>query len=252
MRIIIKSGQIDAGEGFEYYIIKFDGIIKNKDKDKIDSIYSTRIEYAYYLMATAAKINMSESQLYIKNKMYHFLTKRFDRYVDSNWKMQKIHMQSLCGISHTPFDITRIFSYEEAAQIMKKIGIYQKEINQFFRRMVFNVMAKNQDDHVKNISFLMDRSGKWSLSPAYDITYMYDEDGRWTNEHQMLINNKSKNITIEDIIKCGLNMNISMNNIETIIKEVKEVIKNFSYYAKQAYLPQDIIDEIISNFELID
>ena len=247
-----KSGQIDAGEGYDYYILKFDGITKNKDKDKVDSIYSTRIEYAYYLMAKNAGINMSHSELLIRDEKYHFMTKRFDRYIDSSGTMKKIHMQSLCAINHLPFDKTRIFGYEQAVQIMKKMNIGYSDIEQFFRRMVFNIIARNQDDHVKNISFLMDRTGKWSLSPAYDITYMYDPTGKWTNEHQMLVNGKSSNIDLDDIISTGKNMNISELKIKNIIEEVKNAVKKFEEFADEAFLPKEVIVEIKNNFELLD
>ena len=247
-----KSGQIDAGTGYDYYIIKFDGITKNKDKDRIDSIYSTRIEYAYYLMAINAGINMSNSELLIRDNKYHFMTKRFDRYIDENGSMKKIHMQSLCAINHLPFDKTRIFGYEQTVQVMKKMNIGAQDIEQFFRRMVFNVMARNQDDHVKNISFLMNKNGKWTLSPAYDITYMYDPLGKWTNEHQMLVNGKSSNITLEDIISAGKNMNISELKIKRIIEEVRNTVKQFEKYAHEAFLPKDIIEEIENNFVLLN
>ncbi len=247
-----KSGQIDAGNGYDYYILKFDGITKNKDKDKIDSIYSTRIEYAYYLMAINAGISMSQSELLIRDNKYHFMTKRFDRYIDKDGVMKKIHMQSLCAINHLPFDKTRIFGYEQAVQIMKKMNIGQSDIEQFFRRMVFNIIARNQDDHVKNISFLMDRNGNWSLSPAYDVTYMYDPSGKWTNEHQMLVNGKSSNINLNDIISAGKNMNITESKIQKIITEVKNAIKQFDEYASKAFIPNEIINEIKNNFELLD
>lgn len=247
-----KSGQIDAGLGYDYYILKFDGITKNKDKDKVDSIYSTRIEYAYYLMAINAGINMSESELLIRDNKYHFMTKRFDRYIDDFGVMKKIHMQSLCAINHLPFDKTRVFGYEQTAQIMKKMNIGQSDIEQFFRRMVFNIIARNQDDHVKNISFLMDKNGNWSLSPAYDVTYMYDPTGKWTNEHQMLVNGKSSNININDVITAGKNMNISELKIKNIIEKVKNEIKKFDKYANLAFLPKEIIEEIKNNFELLE
>jgi serine/threonine-protein kinase HipA len=166
--------------------------------------------------------------------------------------MKKIHMQSLCAINHLPFDKTRIFGYEQTVQIMKKMNITQSDIEQFFRRMVFNIMARNQDDHVKNISFLMDKNGNWRLSPAYDITYMYDPTGKWTNEHQMLVNGKSSDINLNDIFSAGRNMNISDIKMKKIIEEVKNEIKKFDFYASKAYLPKKIIDEIKNSFELLD
>ena len=161
-------------------------------------------------------------------------------------------MQSLCAINHLPFDKTRIFGYEQTVQVMKKMNIGAQDIEQFFRRMVFNVMARNQDDHVKNISFLMNKNGKWTLSPAYDITYMYDPLGKWTNEHQMLVNGKSSNITLEDIISAGKNMNISELKIKRIIEEVRSAVKQFEKYAYEAFLPKDIIEEIENNFVLLN
>lgn len=134
---------------------------------------------------------------------------------------------------------------------MKKMNIGQYDIEQFFKRMVFNIITRNQDDHVKNISFLMDRNGNWGLSPAYDITYMYDPTGKWTNEHQMLVNGKSSNINLNDIITAGKNMNITETKIKNIIEEVKQAVEQFDIYANKAFLPKEIIDEIKNNFELL-
>ncbi len=245
-----KTGQVDAGEGYEYYLLKFDGIDNNKDKDKADSIYSTRIEYSYYLMCLDCGIHMSETRLLKEDGKYHFLTKRFDRYVE-NGKMRKIHMQSLCAMDHVRFDVRQSYSYEQTCQTMKRIGLGQDEVEQLFTRMVFNIMARNQDDHVKNISFLMDRDGTWSLSPAYDMSYSYDPTGYWTGEHQMLVNGKGKNITYHDILECGAKMDIKKSKINKIINKVYNVIKDYPSYAAKADLPQEAIDELIANFNLI-
>ena len=246
-----KTGQVDAGEGYEYYLIKFDGIENNKDKDKVDSIYSTRIEYSYYLMCLDCGINMSETRLLEENGKYHFLTKRFDRYV-KNGKMKKIHMQSLCAIDHAMFHIKQSYSYERTFQTMKRLGLGQDEVEQLFTRMVFNIMAKNQDDHVKNISFLMDKNGKWSLSPAYDMSYSFDPTGKWTNEHQMLVNGKGKDITYEDIFECGKKMDLKTTKINAIINRVYNVISNYPSYAKKANLPDIAVKELMNNFNLIE
>ena len=241
-----KSGQIDAGKGYEYYILKFDGVT-NKDKEKEDTIYQTRIEYAYYLMAKNAKINISDSFLIQNNGLYHFMTKRFDRYIEND-KMKKLHMQSLCALLRLPFEITRAFSYEQVVKTMKDLGIDNKEIEELFRRMVFNVIVRNQDDHIKNVSFLMNRKGVWSLSPAYDITFAYDKTGAWTNKHQMLINGKADNITLEDIIKSGNIMGLKKSKINQIIEEVKLATNDFKKIAKECYLPDDIIEYIYNEF----
>jgi len=245
-----KTGQADAGEGYEYYLIKFDGIENNKDKDKEDSIYQTRIEYSYYLMCLDCGINMTETRFLKEDGKYHFLTKRFDRYVE-NGKMRKIHMQSLCAMDHALFHIKQSYSYEQVYQVMKRIGLGQDEVEQLFTRMVFNVMARNQDDHVKNFSFLMDRKGKWSLSPAYDMSYAYDPTGTWIQEHQMLLNGKGKDFSYEDLFECGKKMDIKTPKINAIIKKVYDVVSNYPSYAKEADLPQEVIDELMSNFVLL-
>ena len=148
----IRSGQIDAGKGYEYCLIKFDGVSKNGDKEGDDAPQYTKIEYAYYLMAQNAGISMSECRLYEENGRYHFMTRRFDRDLSTG---AKLHMQSLGGIAHFDFNLPGAYSYEQAAQVMRQIRISNTEISQFYRRMVFNVLARNQDDHVKNVSFLM-------------------------------------------------------------------------------------------------
>lgn len=241
-----KSGQIDAGDGYDYYIIKFDGV-KNKDKDKLDSIFATRIEYAYYLMAKIANINISDSSLLIRDDKYHFMTKRFDRYKE-NGKLMKRHMQSLCAIGHIPFNETRIFSYEATAQLMKRINVPASDIEELFKRMVFNVCFINHDDHVKNISFIMDRVGKWRLSPFYDVTYMYDPNGKWTNEHQMLINGKSKNINLVDIFTAGKNMDIKEIRMNQIIDDIRRAMSQFPKIGKEAHLPDEVIEELKNKF----
>ncbi len=162
-----------------------------------DSQAYTRIEYAYYLMAKRAGIVMSECRLYQENGRYHFITKRFDR-DDSG---RKIHMQTLGALAHYDYNMPGAYSYEQAAYIMRCLGTGQKETEQFFRRMIFNMMARNQDDHVKNISFLMDRSGQWSLAPAYDITYANDAANYWLARHQMSMNGKTENFEAEAFLR---------------------------------------------------
>ena len=237
----IRSGQIQAGSGYEYWILKFDGTETSK-------IPFTKIEYAYYLMAIDAGINMSECRLWENSGKYHFMTKRFDRTDD---KGQKIHMQSLGALTHFDYKMPGIHSYEETANIMYKLKLNQDEIEQLFRRMVFNVMARNQDDHVKNISFLMDRNGKWKLSPAYDMTYAYDASNYWLSKHQMSINGKTDNLDKNDVISCGKNMNITENRINHIINEVQGAVQHWAEYAENAQVSEDIIDEIKNNFVLL-
>ncbi len=238
----IRSGQIALGSGYNYWLIKFDGVENNKDKgDKADEPGYTRIEYAYHLMAKDAGINMSECRLFEESDRYHFMTKRFDRTPDTG---KKIHMQTLGALAHFDYNMPGVHSYEQVAAIIYRLGMGQVEIEQLFRRMAFNIIARNQDDHVKNISFLMDPRGKWSLAPAYDITYAYDATNYWLSRHQMSMNGKLEHFTLEDFYKCGQGMNIRKSRIDKILTEVKLAISNWPVYAEQAKVNEPFLQEI--------
>lgn len=245
----IRSGQIEAGNGYHYWLIKFDGVENNKDKgDKADGPAYTRIEYAYYLMAKAAGIAMNDCRLYRESGNYHFMTKRFDREPDLG---RKIHMQSLGAIAHYDFNMPGTHSYEQAADVIYRLGMGQKEVEQLFRRMVFNIAARNQDDHVKNISFLMDRNGIWSLAPAYDVTYAYDRTNHWLSRHQMSVNGKLDNITMNDVLSCGKRMNISKNKIRKITEEVNAAVGRWQMFAENAFLNEQTCLEVSQNHVLL-
>lgn len=240
----VRSGQIDAGSGYEYWLLKFDNIKNNKDKDATpDENEYTKVEYAYYLMAKSAGINMSECRLYKENGSSHFMTKRFDRI---GQKGEKIHMQTLCAIAHMDFNLPRTYSYEEAFDIMKKLKLPYKDFVELFRRMVFNDYAKNFDDHTKNISFLMDKKGVWSLSPAYDVTFAYKRDSIWVNAHQMLINGKSENITKEDLLAVARNVGIKNQDAQKCINVVESAIKNWELFANEVGISKQNIKRIQS------
>lgn len=235
----IRSGQIDAGDGFDYWLIKFDGVNKNGDHDLEDEPQYTLIEYSYYQMATRAGINMSECRLFSENGRDHFITKRFDRV-----KEGKLHMQTLGALAHIDYNVPGLCSYEQASMYMRQMNLTADEIEQLFRRMVFNVVAVNQDDHVKNISFLMDRKGKWSLAPAYDITFSYNPDNKWLRAHQMSINNKTSDIKRDDLQVAGSVMGISTVRINRIIDEVSGAVSEWEYIAKENGVKQRTVNEI--------
>lgn len=245
----IMSGQIEAGKGYGYWLLKFDGIENNKDKgEKADDPEYTRIEYAYYMMAKDAGIDMSECRLYQENGRHHFMTKRFDR---DEITGNKIHMQSLGAIAHYDFNEPGAHSYEQATHIMYQLGLKQQEIEKLYRRMVFNVIARNQDDHVKNISFLMDRQGRWSLSPAYDVTYAYDRSNLWLARHQMSINGKTENYNLDDILMSGKQMNISRAKALNIIEEVESSVSQWKKFSEQAKIREEVFQEIKSNHVML-
>ena len=242
----VRSGQINAGKGFEYWLLKFDDIENNKDKDKEpDGKEYTKIEYAYYLMANAAGIKMSECRLYHENGRAHFMTKRFDR---KGTKGEKLHMQSLCAMAHMDFNEPRMYSYEDAFHIMRQLKLPHSDFIQLYKRMVFNEYAKNYDDHTKNITFLMDKKGVWRLSPAYDITFSYSKNSTWVNAHQMLINGKADGITKEDFIKVAEKAGIRKGDAEKCIGQVKEAVGNWESFAEEAGLSKTNANRISQFF----
>lgn len=218
----LRSGQIDLDPGYDYWLMKFDGVSRNGDHNLEDVPEYTLIEYAYYQMAVRAGITMSACRLMEENGRKHFMTKRFDRV---NGK--KLHMQSLGAITHIDYNQPGLCSYEMAAITARQLGLPSSDIEQFFRRMVFNVLAVNQDDHVKNISFLMDRKGIWSLSPAYDITFACDAGNKWLQAHQMTINGKKANILPEDLLACGQTMDMKPAKCKKIIAEVEAAVRDW-------------------------
>ncbi len=241
----IRSGQIQAGTGYGYRLIKFDGIGQNGDKEGADDPQHTRIEYAYYLMAREAGILMEESRLYEENGRYHFMTKRFDRNPETG---AKIHMLTLGGMAHFDFNQAGAYSYEQAAQIMRRIRLPNTDIEQFYRRMVFNVLSRNQDDHVKNISFLMDRRGFWRLSPAYDVTYAYNPEGVWTGSHQMTINGRREGFVKQDLLASAKNMGVRKAKAEEIISDVEESLAKWPQFAEDALVSKAVSEAISREF----
>lgn len=241
----IKSGQLVLDKDYDFWLMKFDNVSKNGDHGLEDVPEYTLIEYAYYKMALDAGIRMNECRIYSNAGENHFMTKRFDRV---NGK--KIHMQSLGAIAHISYKEPRLCSYEMAAGYMREMKLPMIDIEQFFSRMVFNCVAVNQDDHVKNISFLMDKSGKWRLSPAYDITYSYDLTNKWLSAHQMTINGKKSDISLTDLLVVGEKMGLKKKKCMDIISKISLVVSNFESYAEEANIREKTYSEIKKILEL--
>ena len=236
----VRSGQIQAGDGFEYWLLKFDGVNGNRDKELNDHTGFGVIEYAYYRMAKDCAIDMSECRLFEENGRRHFMTRRFDRTQTG----EKLHLQSLCALAHYDFNQAGAYSYEQAFLIMRQLGLTMQELEQQFRRMVFNIVARNQDDHVKNIAFLMDKSGQWSLSPAYDVTYSYNPSGDWTAQHQMTLNGKRDGFVVDDFKTCARNISLKRGRAEAIVKEVVAVVSQWCDFADEARVSPEYRDKI--------
>jgi serine/threonine-protein kinase HipA len=197
----IRSGQLPVPEGFQHWLVKLDGVTD----DEADDIQLggskpyTRIEYAYFLMATRAGLDMHECRLLAEGPRQHFLTRRFDRTDDGG----RLHMQTLCALDHLDFNQARVHSYSSYLTAVERLELGPDALQQAFRRMVFNVAAANCDDHTKNLAFLADSDGTWQLAPAYDVTYAYNPQGRWASQHQMSVNGKFSGITSDDIVEVG-------------------------------------------------
>lgn len=236
----VRSGQLDAPAGYDYWILKFDGV---DDLELGNPRGYGRIEYAYSLMARDAGIAMADCRLYEENGRAHFMTRRFDRVGDG-----KLHMQTLCGIAHYDFNMAGEYSYEQAFTVMRRLRLPKSAAVEQFRRMVFNVIARNQDDHTKNIAFLMGPDGQWSLSPAYDLTYAHNPAGRWTNRHQMSINGKRDEFRVEDLVEVGTSLGIG-KPAETI-EEIVDVVAAWPTFAARAGVPDDRTAEIGTSHRL--
>lgn len=238
----VRSGQIEAPEGFDYYIIKLDGVSETTGFRDTDNY--GRLEYSFSRLIRKCGIEMTDCELKEENGRAHFMTKRFDR---ANGK--KLHMQTLCGIAHYDYRIHRAYSYEQAFDVMRILRLPYTQAQEMFRRMVFNVVVRNQDDHTKNISFLMDEDGTWRLSPAYDMGYAYNPDGGWTTTHQMSINGKFDNITRKDLLECANRNNIK--EASRIIDEICEISSGWSAIAAECGVPRAVIRAIATNMELL-
>lgn len=244
----IRSGQINAGDGYEYWLLKFDDIGNNKDKDnEPDSGEYTKIEYAYYLMAQACGIEMSECRLYHENGRSHFITKRFDRIGN---KGEKQHMQSLCAMAHMDFNSPRIYSYEDAFQVMRQLKLPHGDFVQLYKRMLFNEFAKNYDDHTKNIAFLMNKKGEWSLAPAYDMTFSYRKGSPWVSAHQMLINGKADDINLNDLLAVADKAGIKHSNAIGCIEQVQNTVSDWTRFADEAGLSINQTEFVKKNLNL--
>ena len=221
----VRSGQTMAPKGFEHWLIKLDGV---SDAQFGTSHGYGRVEYAYYLMAKDCNIQMMDCELLEENGRAHFMTKRFDREGHNT----KHHIQTFCGIQH--FDYTDLYgySYEQLFQTMRMLKMTYPEAEQMFRRMVFNVMSTNYDDHTKNFSFRLKQGGRWELSPAYDVSYSYDPDNVWVSQHTLSINGKHKGITKSDLMTIAKTNNIKLG--QNIIEEVKDIVCNWPRYAYKA------------------
>jgi serine/threonine-protein kinase HipA len=236
----VRSGQLPAGPGFTHWLLKFDGVTGNKDKELEDPEGYGAIEYAYALMAQAAGITMTECRLLEEHGRRHFMTRRFDRLDDGS----KLHMQSLGALGHFDYNQAGAYAYEQAFLTIRQLALPMAATEEQFRRMLFNVVARNQDDHVKNIAFLMNKAGEWSLAPAFDVTYSYNPSGSWTATHQMTINGKRDDFVKADMRAAGRSAGLKQGRADALLEEVDAAVKRWPEFAARASLPADITKKI--------
>jgi serine/threonine-protein kinase HipA len=238
----IRSGQANVPKGFGHWLLKFDGVT---DEQLGTSLGYGRVEMAYYLMATQAQIEMTECRLLEENGRAHFMTKRFDREPNNN----KLHVQSFCAMAHYDFNEVTLYSYEQLFEVMRSLLLPYTAAEQLYRRMVFNVMAKNCDDHTKNFSFIMDKTGEWKLAPAFDVCHAYRPGSTWVSQHSLSVNGKRQNITKDDLMQVAKNMNIK--KADAIIKEVNAVVSQWNDFAKQTNVHTELKDAIAKTLLLL-
>jgi serine/threonine-protein kinase HipA len=230
-----RSGQAGVPPGFEPWLLKFDGVA---DDALGDPQGIGRVEYAYHRMATAAGIAMSPCRLLEEGGRAHFMTRRFDRDGDGG----KFHVQSLCALAHYDFNAAGEYGYEQALSVIQRLGLGHPALREMYRRMVFNVLARNQDDHTRNIAFLMDRHGSWSLAPAFDVVWAYNPRGAWTNRHQMTVNGKRDGFTRADLPAVAVQFGIK--KADDILDEVAGAVARWPAFAMECGVTDSLIKEI--------
>lgn len=235
-----RSGQVPNQAGFSYWLMKFDGVSGNRDREAADPQGYGLIEYAYHLLAMDAGIHMMPCRLHRENGRAHFMTRRFDR----SDRGEKIHVQSLCAMMHFDFNQPEAWSYEQALQTMKRLTLPMTDIEEQFRRAAFNVIARNHDDHVKNIAYLMDKAGRWRLAPAFDIAYSYNPTGAWTARHQMSINGKRDNFSVDDLLALGRTGGIKSVRAASIIEQVSASVEKWPQVAREVGIDADTVSRI--------
>ena len=235
-----RSGQAPAVAGFEPWLMKFDGIHGNRDRELADPQGFGRIEYAYHLMARAAGIEMADCRLHEEGGRAHFMTRRFDRSLRGG----KLHMQSLGALRHYDYNVAGANAYEQALQTIRQLGLPMDDVEQQIRRSCFNLLARNHDDHVKNIAFLMDRRGRWRLSPAFDLAYAYNPDGAWTSQHQMSLAGKRDGFEPEDLIAFAGVGGVKKTRARALIAEVSAAVSRWAEFAGVAGVPGADVDRI--------
>jgi serine/threonine-protein kinase HipA len=242
----VRSGQVEVGEGFRHWLLKFDGVERAGDHGLTDPRGWGAVEYSYARMARTAGIEMTECRLLEEGGRRHFMTRRFDRPDDG----RKLHMQTVGALEHVSYNEPGTYSYEQVLLLVRRLGLGTPIVEQQFRRMVFNVVARNQDDHVKNVAFLMDRDGAWSLAPAYDVIWAWKPGNPWLDSHQMSINGKRDGFTVADLRAVAVVAGLKRGRAEAILGEVGEVVAGWREVAHEVGVDERLVEQIARSHRL--
>ena len=227
---------LSAGQGYSQWLLKFDGVSGNADKEVADPLGYGRLEYACYYLARQAGIQMSECRLFEEGGRAHFMTRRFDRTPEGG----KLHMQSLCALRHFDFNLARAYSYEQAIETIRMLGLGRDALREQVRRALLNVVIRNQDDHTRNIAFLMDRNGKWQLAPAFDVVYSYNPTGAWTSQHQMSLAGKTDDFTLDDLIAFGRYADLKPTQTRSLLADILAAVDDWEQHVAAAAVPPEL------------
>jgi len=240
----VRTGQAGLEPGFSRWILKLDGVRSSDDREAGTTLGYGLVESAYHQMALGAGILMTPCRILKEGGRNHFMTRRFDRTAGG----KKLHMQSLAALAHFDYNAAGAYSYEQAIEVMRKLALSPEEIEQQYLRTVFNIVARNQDDHVKNIAFLMDKTGRWSLSPAFDVIYSYNPSGGWTSRHQMTLNGKRDEFVMDDLLEFGRFCNLKAAHAKRILGSVMEAISQWPMLARQVGVDPARVREVKQHF----
>ena len=235
-------------EPCSYWLLKFDSV-SNSDRDHTDPKGMTKVEYIYSLIAQKCDIDIPQTKFIETGDDFHFMIERFDRHNEGG-KSSKLHYVSWAGLTHFDRDSTGAYSYEQLVMSVRKMGLGQSAVTEVFKRAVFNIVGRNQDDHTKNFGFLMDKSGTWRLSPAFDLTYSYDPTGSWTKVHQLKLNGKQDDFTMQDIIAFGNYCNLSSKKAQEILTSTQTHFSGFDALAKEYDVSDALRETVVGNLRL--
>ncbi len=242
----VRSGQVEVDHGFAHWLLKFDGVARAGDHGLTDPQGWCVVEYAYWKMASAAGIEMTECRLLEEHGRRHFMTRRFDRPDGGG----KLHVQTVGALEHVSYNEPGTYSYEQLMLLIRRLGLSTPVVEQQFRRMVFNVVARNQDDHVKNVAFVMDRGGTWSLAPAYDLVWAWQPGNVWLESHQMSLNGKRDGFSVADLRAVAAVAGLKRGRAEAILAEVSDVVSGWRTIAEQVGVDEQMAEQIARSHRL--